>query len=62
MGRAVEAKGVWSATGQPTASDLRDCGVHIEDLHVEHGVPEAELFILTDGMEKWSYQEWVATN
>ncbi|MBU0485363.1 MAG: rhodanese-like domain-containing protein [Proteobacteria bacterium] len=28
----------------------------------EHGVPEAKLTILTDGMEKWSYQEWVATN
>ncbi len=27
----------------------------------EHGVPEAKLFILTGGMDKWPYKEWVAT-
>ncbi len=27
----------------------------------EQGVPEAKLSILTDGMEKWPYKEWVVT-
>lgn len=27
----------------------------------EQGVPEAKLSILTDGMVKWPYKEWVAT-
>ncbi|MBU0675112.1 MAG: rhodanese-like domain-containing protein [Proteobacteria bacterium] len=27
----------------------------------EQGVPEAKLSILTGGMEKWPYEEWVVT-